>query len=93
MRRRAFGAYFTIAPNQANWFPRTPKIAEAATDDDGRKAHMKLKTETNTPEMEKRILAAFAVSGNRKPTKQQQTSSTANVDHHTGWRPIQRCGC
>jgi hypothetical protein len=30
MRRRGLFAYFTIAPNQANWFPRTPKIAEAA---------------------------------------------------------------
>jgi hypothetical protein len=34
---------------------------------------MKLKTETNTPEMEKRILAAFAVSGT--PTTPSGSSS------------------
>ena len=39
---------------------------------------MKLKTETNTPEMESVSLQRSRSVANRKPTKQQQTSSTAN---------------
>ncbi|HYZ41274.1 MAG TPA: hypothetical protein VE687_11715 [Stellaceae bacterium] len=41
---------------------------------------MKLKTETNTPEMEKRILAAFAVSG-----KPQADEATADFEHGQWW--------